>query len=635
MEFIEEYIKQEVLPLYANTHTTTTVTAQQTTNFRNEARSIIRGAVNACSESDVVIFTGSGSTGAIHKLISSLYLDKLEERPLVFNSGQEHHSNLLPWREVGCEMVKISELPTGEVNAEDLERKLSSHRKQSKTRLIIGLFSAASNVSGILNDDLLLTSLMHKYEGLAFWDYATAAPYVNIDMNPSVEEDSLGFCNKDAVYFSMHKFVGGPQTPGILIAKKDLFKNPVPHLGGGGTVLYVTEKSHNYVAKIEDREEGGTPAILESIRAGLTMFVKENVGSEFIMQREEKLMEKALERLSKMDNLVVLGPNHAPKLPVLSFLIKCPEFLGNGFLHHNFICFVLNDVFGIQARGGCACAGPYVEGLLGMSEEKVKAFTGLVQGSFNGMNPYANTGPFERIKPGFSRLNLPWFAPDEEIDYILDALEMTAKNGWKLLPQYEFNSQNGEWTHVSKIGKLEKKFLNDLDLFEIEKNNNTKLAKEDLSWTDLKIEAEKIFSSARQMAKRVNVQDQRSIFATSAKIRWFILPYEAKQGLLTPNAIPSSRKINSPFWPKKFQKSDKIEVGSYSGRLIITPELIKILAPEISAKFLHQNPKKMWFHKNFFGTKTMTDSNVKIHEEEEKLRHSHANYAGGSFTMRL
>ena len=379
LQFIEEYIHKEVLPLYANTHTTTTITAQQTTSFRNESRNIIRNAVNAYSDKDAVIFAGSGCTGAIHKLIHSLYLEKLEEKPLVFNSGQEHHSNLLPWREAGCEVVSMTELPTGHINIEDLERKLSELRKLSKQRMIIGLFSAASNVSGILNDDLTLTALMHKYGGLAFWDYATAAPYVNIDMNPNVEGDETGLCAKDAVYFSMHKFVGGPQTPGILIAKKELFKSPVPHMGGGGTVLFVTQNDHQYISKIEDREEGGTPAIIESIRAGLVMFAKENIGADFIMSREEKMMQMARDRLQKMPNFIPLGPMEVHKLPILSFLIKCPPILGQGFLHHNFICYVLNDLFGIQARGGCACAGPYVESLLGMTEEAVGHFTGLIQ----------------------------------------------------------------------------------------------------------------------------------------------------------------------------------------------------------------------------------------------------------------
>lgn len=173
---------------------------------------------------------------------------QFQERPLVLISGQEHHSNLLPWREAGCEIITIAETQSGEVNADDLERKLLDHRKASKRRMIIGLFSAASNVSGILNDDLTLTAVMHKYGGLAFWDYATAAPYVNIDMNPNVEGDENGLCAKDAIYFSMHKFVGGPQTPGVLIAKKELFRNPVPHAGGGGTVVFVTDKDHHYVS---------------------------------------------------------------------------------------------------------------------------------------------------------------------------------------------------------------------------------------------------------------------------------------------------------------------------------------------------------------------------------------------------
>ena len=248
LKFVEDYIQETILPMFANTHTTTTVTAEQTTSFRDEARNIIQGAVNASQETDVVIFTSSGCTGAVHKLINSLNLPfLLPEKPILFVMGQEHHSVLLPWRETGCDLVTVCALPTGHVDVQDLDKKVREQRKLSDTRMLIGLFMAASNVSGILNDDITLTAVMHKYGGLAFWDYATAAPYVNIDMNPEIEDDVQNLCFKDATYFSMHKFVGGPQTPGILVAKKHLFRNPVPHQGGGGTVVYVTSERHHYV----------------------------------------------------------------------------------------------------------------------------------------------------------------------------------------------------------------------------------------------------------------------------------------------------------------------------------------------------------------------------------------------------
>ena len=242
LKFVEDYIQESILPLYANTHTTSTVTAKQTTSFRDEARSIIQGAVNASQERDAVIFTGSGCTGAVHKLISSLNLACLSEKPTVFITGQEHHSVLLPWRETGCELITVGALPSGHVDVADLHKKVREQRKASDSRMLIGLFIAASNVSGILNDDVSLTTVMHKYDGLAFWDYATAGPYVNIDMNPDIEDDIHQLSFKDAIYFSMHKFVGGPQSPGILVAKKHLFRNPIPHQLGGGTVLKYTRK---------------------------------------------------------------------------------------------------------------------------------------------------------------------------------------------------------------------------------------------------------------------------------------------------------------------------------------------------------------------------------------------------------
>lgn len=588
LAFVEEYMRNEVLPTYANTHTTTTVTAKQTTMFRQEARDIVRGAVNAYDDEDAVIFVGSGCTGAIHKLIGSLNLQRHETRPLVFVGGQEHHSNLLPWREVGCEMVTIAETAAGQVNVENLERRLQDARKAHKNRPIIGLFTVASNVSGILNDDLTITALLHKYDALAFWDYAAAAPYVNIDMNPMIEGDeSAGrLVAKDAIYFSMHKFVGGPQTPGVLVAKKHIFSNPSPQGAGGGTVLYVTEKEHRYLQSIEEREEGGTPAIVESIRAGIVMLLKENIGAEYIMSKEEQMMNKAIDRLQKMPNLVILGNAYAPRLPILSFMIKAPSVCGVGYLHHNFICFLLNDLFGIQSRGGCACAGPYVQRLLGMTEENAKAYISLVDDPLNVNyhgNPRVNVALFERLKPGFARLNLPWFAPEEEIDYILDALELVADQGWKLVPQYNYNGDTGEWSHHASAVTVERKWLNDVPYYT---GRQTRQEYQPVPWSQLLQDAKEVFGRAASLAKKAHVIDQRGLFThEAAKLRWFILPYEAKQALLYADRspIPHSRRIHCPFVPRQYAKHLKLvkgpagEVGTLHGNFHISPFLQRLL----------------------------------------------------------
>lgn len=267
LSFIEDFLRTEVLPFYANTHTTSGHTACQTTLYRDEARSIVKNAVNA-GEGDAVIFTGSGTTGAVHKLISLLGLGPrggaaveaagLIDSVVVFVSGQEHHSNLLPWRELpancGCrvQIVRIGTRPAdGSVDVDHLVSELQRVRRHeaadSKT-LMVGCFSAASNITGVLNDDLSITAALRQYGALSFWDYATAAAHVAVDVNPAVPGDVDNLCAKDAVYFSFHKMVGGVQTPGLLVVKKKLVRNHRPaYGGGGGSVFFVTEEDHRYL----------------------------------------------------------------------------------------------------------------------------------------------------------------------------------------------------------------------------------------------------------------------------------------------------------------------------------------------------------------------------------------------------
>ena len=323
----------------------------------------------------------------------------------------EHHSNLLPWRESGARVVAIRPDPaTGRTDLGHLAQELARLQHQGT---VIGCFSAASNVTGLLEDDLAVTALLHTYGALAFWDYAAAAPYVSIQMNPKVPEDTDGRCYKDAIYFSTHKFVGGVQTPGVLVAKKTLFRNPVPNGPGGGTVFYVTESDHRYLQEPEVREEGGTPAIVESVRAGLVLKLKAAAGPEQIMAREEELRAEALAAWGHLDNLVLLGPGHGPALPIFSFLVRHPAT--GLFLHHNYVVALLNDLFGIQARGGCACAGPYMQRLLGLDLALVRRFEAvLVEDSrldrVGLRRGHMEHGQWEVLRPGATRLNIPWLA---------------------------------------------------------------------------------------------------------------------------------------------------------------------------------------------------------------------------------
>lgn len=288
LHFIENFIREEVLPFYGNTHTTTSVTSLQSTLFRHEAKDIIRSSVNA-SEHDAVLFVGTGCTSAVHKLIHALDLKKL---PMVFVGPFEHHSNLLPWREVGAKVIRIKETADGLLDIQCLEEQLKAHC--GGDRQLIGSFSAASNVTGILTDVISVTVMLHKYGALAFWDYATAGPYVEIDMNPLVTGDDQGLVYKDAVFLSPHKFIGGPETPGILVAKKNLFRNPVPSESGGGTVFFVSRESHRYLQEVEMREEGGTPSIIGAIRAGMVFQLKRAVGTDFIMKKESEMLKLCL-----------------------------------------------------------------------------------------------------------------------------------------------------------------------------------------------------------------------------------------------------------------------------------------------------------------------------------------------------
>ena len=442
LTFIEDFIRDEVLPLYANTHTETSGTGMQTTRFREDAREMIRSAVGG-NEDDCVIFCGSGATAAINKLIDVLNLripadldarydlrDKIpaEDRPVVFIGPYEHHSNELPWRESIAEVVTIDEDSDGRIDLAQLERELKAREHRP---LKIGSFSAASNVTGIGSDTRSITSLLHRYGALSFWDFAAAGPYVKIEMNFRDDKPDGHLLHKDAIFLSPHKFIGGPGTPGVLVAKRHLFKNRVPTLPGGGTVAYVNPVEHRYVADPVQREEGGTPAIVESIRAGLVFQLKEAVGWELIRECERSFVSRAIESWSKNDNLRILGNKSRWRLSIVSFVVRH----GEGYLHHNFVVALLNDLFGIQARGGCSCAGPYGHRLLGIDLTSSKGFECAIMAGTEG------------VKPGWVRVNFNYFISDAIFEFLLAAVHFVATHGWKLLPHYRFDLSTGRWHH--------------------------------------------------------------------------------------------------------------------------------------------------------------------------------------------
>lgn len=446
LEFIESFIADEVLPLYANTHTETSSTGLQTTRFREDARDIVREAVGG-SDEDVVIFCGSGATGAINKLIDILNLriprdlddqyglsDHIpaDERPVVFIGPYEHHSNELPWRESIADVVLIPEDSDGRIDAEHLERELVKYAARA---LKIGSFSAASNVTGIVSDTAGISRLLHSHDALAFWDFAAAAPYVEIDMNlpdgVKEEADYSGLTYKDAVFISPHKFIGGPGTPGVLVVKRKLMTNTVPTVPGGGTVSYVSPANHTYLEDPAHREEGGTPAIIEAIRAGLVFHLKRAVGEENIEALEQCFVDKAIAAWSGNPNIEVLGNLSAQRLSIVSFVVRS----GERILHHNFVVALLNDLFGIQARGGCSCAGPYGHRLLGIDLARSMKFHDAIDGGAEG------------IKPGWVRVNFNYFISDDVFEFIIKAVEFIARDGWRFLADYNFEAETGIWRH--------------------------------------------------------------------------------------------------------------------------------------------------------------------------------------------
>lgn len=519
LSFLEEFMRHEVMPLYANTHTESSGTGLQTNRFREDAREIILCSVGGGVD-DVVIFCGSGATAAINKLVDVLNLRLPadldakfglrtlipdEERPVVFIGPYEHHSNELPWRESIARVVTIDEDADGHIDLAHLEVELERFRGE---RLLIGSFSAASNVTGIATNTEAITALLHRYGALSFWDYAAAGPYVQIEMNPA---SSGGDARKDAIFLSPHKFVGGPGTPGVLVAKRHLFTNRVPTAPGGGTVAYVNSEEHSYLADPVHREEGGTPAILESIRAGLVFQLKEAVGHEVIKRRERSFIRRAIDSWSANPNLGILGNVASFRLSIVSFVVR----YGDGWLHHNFVVSLLNDLFGIQARGGCSCAGPYGHRLLRIDLTTSKEFeTEILKGC-------------EGIKPGWVRVNFNYFISEGVFEFLLAAVHFVATHGWELLPHYRFEPATGQWKH--RLGRAAPALrLTDVTYRSGRLEYRSRHLREP-EWVlpSYLEEAKAILASAHAYYGSIAAMEPHTLSPEFQRLRWFPLPDEA------------------------------------------------------------------------------------------------------------
>jgi selenocysteine lyase/cysteine desulfurase len=439
LTFIEDFIRDEVLPRYANTHTESSGTGLQTTRLREDARRLVAEAVGA-DEDYAVIFAGAGTTGAIDKLVGVLNLRlpadldaryhlsaaiPVDQRPVVFIGPFEHHSNELPWRESIADVVTIPEDADGHIDLARLEVELVRFADRP---LLIGSFSAASNVTGIVSDVRSITATLHEHGALSFWDYAAAAPYVDIDVAPAGEPQWA----MDAMFFSPHKFIGGPETPGVLVAKRSLLTNTVPDVVGGGTVQFVNPDDHAYLTDVVNREEGGTPAIIEAIRAGLVLQLKSAVGADVIRAHENDFVQRALAAWSEQPSIEILGNQAADRISIVSFTIHTPS---GRYLHHNAAVAMLNDLFGVQSRGGCSCAGPYGHRLLGIDLAESHEFEREV------------TIGCEGIKPGWVRVNFNYFISEVVFEYVVNSVKLIAEYGWRLLPDYTFDPMSGLWRH--------------------------------------------------------------------------------------------------------------------------------------------------------------------------------------------
>lgn len=528
LAFIEDYIRTQVLPMYANTHTEASGTGLQTTTFREDARRLIAQSCG-CNKDDAVIFVGSGATGAIDKLIHILNiripadLDRAyqlkqqipaEDRPVVFVGPYEHHSNEISWRESIADVVVIGEDANGMIDMAKLEAELQRFKDR---KLKIGTFSAASNVTGVRTHIREIAIMLHRYDALSFWDFAAAGPYVKIDMNP--QDDGIdGHLNYlDAAFISPHKFIGGPGTCGLLIVKRLVMKNSVPATPGGGTVTYVNPEEHRYTADHEHREEGGTPAIVESIRTGLVFQLKEAVGIDTIEEREQAFIDRAIQTWKDNPNIEILGNLSARRLSIVSFVVKHKQ----RYLHHNFVVSLLNDMFGIQARGGCSCAGPYGHRLLGIDLNTSHAFERAI------------TGGCEGIKPGWVRVNFNYFISEQVFDFIVKAVDWVARHGIYFLPQYDFNPHTSLWLHKQGL------VLRPQSLFNVSYASGRMVYPDARSTAGEEVlplylnDAERLLEEAKAMYQR-EVQYYQSDAVMNhdfETLRWFHLPWEVLREL--------------------------------------------------------------------------------------------------------
>lgn len=426
---IEDFIATSILPYYANSHTEASFCGAYMTSLRAEARQELANLTNArgCS----VIFTGTGATAGLNRLVNLFNVNEAQNA-VVFVGPYEHHSNILPWRESRAKVVEIPEAKTGGPDLEALEQALLKHQDAD---VKIGSFSAASNVTGIITQPDHVTGLLKKHNALSVWDYAGGGPYLPIDMNPSQD------CLLDAVVISPHKFPGGPGSTGILIVRDSAVTTDIPSLPGGGTVTFVSPWAHSYTSDLSAREEAGTPNVIGDIRAALAFIVKDEIGQNYISKRDAELNKMAIQAWQDNRQLILLGANMPNRLPIFSFLVKYSD--GTPF-HHQLFTRMLSDIYGIQARGGCACAGPYAHLLLNIDAAESSDLSKAI-----------SSGQ-EIDKPGWVRLNFSYLMSDEQAQFIIESVNKLTTRLEELETYYAVDSK------TARFGLVETPSISDL-----------------------------------------------------------------------------------------------------------------------------------------------------------------------------
>jgi selenocysteine lyase/cysteine desulfurase len=492
---------------YANSHTEDDYTGKYTTDLLHQAEAKIKQLVNAGPNGKVLAF-GSGATGALFKLqqILGIYIPPVTKnnlyctegikvctsaelkinqiKPVIFISPYEHHSNELMWREAIADVEVIKMDKYGMLDINDLETQLSSPKYDNRRKL--ASFSAGSNITGLRTPVYEIAKICHRHHVPIIYDFAAIAPYVEIDMNRN-EESYF-----DALFFSPHKFLGGPGTCGILIINDKLYRRDLPPtVAGGGTVDYVGYHHHDFSVDIETREKAGTPPILQTIKTALVMDLKDKIKVSVIEEREHHLAQIFFERTQKIPNFKLIGkvPLES-RIPIISFNIRHDDRI----LHHKFVTHLLNDLFGIQSRAGCSCAGPYGHYLMQIDETLSDDYRLSIIKGYSG------------IKPGWVRVNLHYTFDDNDLEFLLDAIEFIASYGHLFLTLYSFDINTGEWRH--------KNFNVEHEVFSI----NNEFDKKSIDLSQVKAVRQSYFQEAQQLVDQLKKEPQQAYQKNSKEI---------------------------------------------------------------------------------------------------------------------